>query len=200
MRNREGWLRKNRRNTTCSDFDQVAGRIVGLREFVEPCMQELERLLGKGVDEPVLAPEEAVDRAARSADLAGDGADRKCSGPALGDDPLGGGDERHSGPPSCSRGRPTLASSDGVGSTLMDIVWTNGTSGQYNGTAVAVQGTRSGGLTAGIHGATVDTSGTGAPGATWDADNTAGFGQTGGVCPLYCPRSDVVAKRLRGSA
>jgi hypothetical protein len=79
------------------------------------------------------------------------------------------------------------------GSIHMDIVWTNGTSGQYNGTAYDVQRTSSGGLTARLHGTTVDTTGNGAPGARWDADGMPeGFGQTNYVRPLYCPAGAVV--------
>ena len=68
--------------------------------------------------------------------------------------------------------------SDGVGSILMNVVWTNGSSGQYNARAYDVQRTRSGGLTAGLRGTTVDTSGSGAPGASWNAN-----GQSNGVRP-----------------
>lgn len=53
--------------------------------------------------------------------------------------------------------------SDGGGSILMNVVWTNGSSGQYNARAYDVQRTRSGGLTAGLRGTTVDTSGSGRP-------------------------------------
>jgi hypothetical protein len=77
--------------------------------------------------------------------------------------------------------------SEGVGSIHMDIVWTNGSSGQYNGTVYDVERTASGGLTAGLRGTTVDTSGRAAPGARWYAN-----GQDSGIRPLWCPAAAVV--------
>jgi hypothetical protein len=52
---------------TCSSFDQVGGRIVGLRQFVEARLEKLERLLGERIDEALLRAEQAVDRACRGA-------------------------------------------------------------------------------------------------------------------------------------
>ena len=81
-----------------------------------------------------------------------------------------------------------------TGSIHMDIVWKNGDSGQYNGTAYDVQRTPSGGLNAGLHGTTVDTAGTGA-GASWEADGMSGtsyFGDGDYALPLYCRAGDVV--------
>jgi hypothetical protein len=74
----------------------------------------------------------------------------------------------------------------------MDVVWRNGSSGQYNATAYDAQPTSSGGLTAALHGTTVDTSGGGAA-ARWWADGLEGpLGDTSHIRPLYCPRADVV--------
>ena len=77
--------------------------------------------------------------------------------------------------------------SDRVGSILMNVVWTNGSSGQYNARAYDVERTRSGGLTAGLRGTAVDTSGSGAPGASWNAN-----GQSNGIRPLFCSAGAVV--------
>jgi hypothetical protein len=84
--------------------------------------------------------------------------------------------------------------SEGVGRILMNIAWSNATSGQYNATAAYVRRTPSGGLTAGLRGTTVATSG-GRGSATWYADGTSpGIGGSGGryVWPLYCLTKDVV--------
>ena len=84
--------------------------------------------------------------------------------------------------------------SEGVGSILMNIVWRNGSRGQYNARAVYVRRTRSGGLTAGLYGTAVDTTGNGNS-ARWSADNTAGgLGETNGNWPLYCLKADVVRR------
>jgi hypothetical protein len=73
----------------------------------------------------------------------------------------------------------------------MNIVWKNGTSGQYNAKAVSIRRTRAGGLTAGLYGTTVDTThgSGGGPGARWSADDTPG-----GNWPLYCLKGDVVRR------
>lgn len=76
-----------------------------------------------------------------------------------------------------------------TGSIHMDIVWKNGDSGQYNGTAYDVQRSPSGGLTAGLHGTTVDTVGSGAS-ASWEADGMSVQGDY--TRPLYCKPGDVV--------
>lgn len=74
----------------------------------------------------------------------------------------------------------------------MDIAWSNGGRGQYNGTAYDAQPTSSGGLTAALHGTTVDTTGSGVS-ARWIADGMEGpLGDTSHIRPLYCPRADVV--------
>jgi hypothetical protein len=79
---------------------------------------------------------------------------------------------------------------EGVGSILMNIVWRNGSSGQYNARAVWVRRTRSGGLTAGLYGTTVDTTnGNGGNSARWSADDTPS-----GNWPLYCLKADVVRR------
>jgi hypothetical protein len=80
--------------------------------------------------------------------------------------------------------------SEGVGTIYMNIHWKNGTSGQYNAKAVYVRRTRSGGLTAGLYGTTVDTTnGNGGDSARWSADDTPG-----GNWPLYCLKGDVVRR------
>lgn len=84
--------------------------------------------------------------------------------------------------------------SDGVGHLILNIVWTNGTSGQYHGTPVDIRRTPSGGLTAGLRGTTVQTAG-GTGSARWWADGLgAGIGGTGGryLWPLSCLTRDVV--------
>jgi hypothetical protein len=90
--------------------------------------------------------------------------------------------------------------SEGVGSIYMNIVWRNGTRGQYNARAVSVRRTRSGGLTAGLYGTTVDTTGNGGGRAAhWWADNTTGeLGQTNHPWPLICLKGDVVYIRHLG--
>jgi hypothetical protein len=85
------------------------------------------------------------------------------------------------------------SNSKGIVGIHMDIVWSNGSSGQYNATAYAARPTSSGGLTASLHGTTVDTSGNGGPGARWYADGLEGpLGDNGFIRPLYCPPRDVV--------
>lgn len=80
------------------------------------------------------------------------------------------------------------------GSVHMDIVWNNGSSGQYNATLYGVQQTSSGGLTGMLQGTAVDTTGTGGGSAMrWTANGTAsadGF-TTDTILPMYCPPSDV---------
>ncbi len=87
--------------------------------------------------------------------------------------------------------------SGGVGAdgrVHMDIVWKNGSSGQYNATLYGVQQTSSGALTGMLQGTTVDTTGTGGGSAMhWTANGTAsadGF-TTDTVLPMYCPPSAV---------
>jgi hypothetical protein len=85
-------------------------------------------------------------------------------------------------------------SSDGAGRVMIDIVWANGTSGQYHATAVDVRRTSSGALTAGLRGTTADTSGGGGA-ARWEAlGGSSGLGTSGGryAWPLFCSRGDVV--------
>ena len=81
---------------------------------------------------------------------------------------------------------------DPTGVIHMDIVWSNGSSGQYNATAYDVRPTKSGGLTASLQGTTVDTSGGG--GAThWVADGLeAPLGDGSFIRPLYCRPGDAV--------
>ena len=80
------------------------------------------------------------------------------------------------------------------GSVHMNIVWNNGTSGQYNATLYGVQQTSSGSLTGMLQGTAVDTTGTGGGSAMrWTANGTAsadGF-TTDTVLPMYCPTSAV---------
>jgi hypothetical protein len=80
------------------------------------------------------------------------------------------------------------------GSVHMDIVWNNGTSGQYNATLYGVQQTSSGGLTGMLQGTAVDTTGTGGGSAMrWTANGTAssdGF-TADTTLPMYCPPSAV---------
>ncbi len=74
----------------------------------------------------------------------------------------------------------------------MDIAWSNGSRGQYNALAYDAQPTASGGLTASLHGTTVDTTGNGAS-ARWVADGLEGpLGDTSHLRPLYCQPRDVV--------
>jgi hypothetical protein len=86
--------------------------------------------------------------------------------------------------------------SEGVGRIMMNIVWANGRAAQYHATAVNVRRGRSGILTAGLSGTTVDTTGDRAHGAAkWHADGgSSGLGTSGGreLWPLYCPREHVV--------
>jgi hypothetical protein len=85
-------------------------------------------------------------------------------------------------------------SSEGVGRILMNIQWSSASSGQYNATAFDVRRTSSGGLTAGLRGTTVDTSGGGGA-ARWVADGwTSGLGTGDGRYhwPLFCSQANVV--------
>ena len=82
--------------------------------------------------------------------------------------------------------------SNGLVGFHLNIVWRNAGSGQYNATAYDAQPTSSGGLTAALHGTTVDTSGSGAS-ARWIADGLEGpLGDTSHIRPLYCAPRDVV--------
>ena len=103
------------------------------------------------------------------------------------------GDVNRGGNPSqFIRGGVTSA---GVGRVMMDIQWANGSRGQYHATAVNVRRTASGGLTAGLDGTMVDTSGGGGVGARWYAyGQSSGIGTSGGrfFWPLYCARGDVL--------
>ena len=83
---------------------------------------------------------------------------------------------------------------DPTGAIHMNIVWSNGSSGQYNGTAYDVRPTKSGGLTASLRGTTVDTSGNGGSAARWVADGLEGpLGDNGFIRPLYCRPGDAVS-------
>ena len=86
--------------------------------------------------------------------------------------------------------------SDGAGSVLMNIVWRNGASGQYNARVTSVRRTSSGALTAGLRGTTVDTTGSVRGGsAYWEAlGGSSGIGTSGGryTWPMFCARENVL--------
>jgi hypothetical protein len=87
-------------------------------------------------------------------------------------------------------------SSEGVGRVLINIVWSNGSSGQYHATVTSVRRTSSGALTAGLRGTTVDTTGSGTGGAAfWEALGwSSGVGTSGGryYWPMFCARENVL--------
>jgi hypothetical protein len=87
-------------------------------------------------------------------------------------------------------------SSEGAGRVLINIVWRNGASGQYNATVTSVRRTASGALTAGLSGTTVDTTGSVRGGAAyWDALGwSSGLGTSGGryYWPMFCPKEYVL--------